>query len=427
MEKKKFFYGYVIIIAYFLVQMTISTWVHNFFFYFQPVVCQALNESIVVFSLAGTSGAIAGVLFGILFAPKEAKSKIRYWVLIGGIIAAVCIWLMGSISAAWQIIILNFVAQLGIGALLYVPMNILINSWFNINRGTMVAITYMGQGVGGFLFTSTAATIITTNWRVGFEVVAYITLGVALILPWFLKTAEEKGMQPLMPKEGVKEKKTYDAVWGGMMRKQALKTPAFYLYFIVTIFAGAIIAGTLTQAPTFYIESGFDYVGPMMVYSFVSIFSFFACGFIFDKIGIRKGGVITCIMMAAGFIILLLLPSLQSQALAMVGMGVLAFGIVSCNLYAPLLAGILFGKKDYGAIYGLGFTGYTTGCLIGPILLATLRAVTGSWAPSWIVFLVFVVLLVVFTFISMGMKSRLVKRYAETDDPLLKGTQMETT
>jgi len=367
-------------------------------------VCADLGCNYVQFNLCSTASTIAGVLFSVFLAGKLSAGKTRYWMLVGGVAAGICIFLMGNTSNIWLIIMLFGVGNFAFCAITYVPINVLIANWFVDKRAMATSIVMSGLGIGGMIFTPVATKMINASWRNAYHITGIIVTTVALTVTWFLKKPQEMNLTPLILKKSVlaEEKKT--PTWAGLTKAEALKTGAFYMYALFCICCGMIAAGVSIQLPTFFTESGLDYASRMSIYNFSSLIGLLVMGRVIDKLGIKAGGTLAGGLLIAAMICLVFVPRFSFVSYLAVILNPLGGCITS--LGPPLLAGQTFGMKEYGGIYGLGHTCFSLGCLIGPLLASTLRTVSGNYMSAWIIFAIVAVVMIfsVFTCTSAGKK-----------------------
>jgi len=340
------------------------------------------------------------VLFSMFVASKVAMGKTRFWMLGGGILAGVCLYLMGNANNIYLMIVLFGVANIGFNAYAYIPLNVLIANWFVDKKGLATSIVMAGMGVGGMIFTPIVSKLIAESWRNAYHVSGIIVLAVPLVVSWFLKKPADMGLTPLMPKAAPSEDKAAPAAdtWEGLTKKEALKTPAFYFYALMCICCGIVAAGVAIQLPTYFTENGIDYSSRMTVYSACSLIGLLCMGTVIDKLGIKVGGALTGSLLMAAMVALILVP--VNPVFSFVAVILNPLGGCITSLGPPLLAGQVFGMKEYGGIYGLGNSMFMLGCMIGPVGAASIRTLTGSYVAAWITFAVVALLLIVCVFLA---------------------------
>ena len=403
MEKKKPFYGWVIVAACFILTMFPMVFVSNTFSYYQYPICNDLGISYVEFNVASLCSSIACMGFSFLLAGKMARGNMRLWMLVGGIITAGAILLQSFITAIWQLYITFFVANFALSTLTYIPINTLISSWFVHKKALATSVAFMGAGIGGMIFTPVVSNIISSyGWRTSFRVVAAVVLVTAFIVTAIVrKSPADMGQSPLTKEDGQTQSsagnKSADSSYG-IMKKDAVKTGAFWLFMVAAVCCGMLSAGIMTQVPTYLMETVGDYAVAMSIYNAVGILSKPVLGVMYDKLGLAKGVWVNALLGCCAMVLLLLVPSVATTALAAAVF--LSFGTGVGTLAPPLIAGRLFGTKDYGAIYGLVNFGFMGGCMIGPMLSSTIRTISGSYISAWIVYVVIFVVMAVFAMVA---------------------------
>lgn len=412
-QKKRFFYGWVVIGALFLITMFPMVFISSFYSYYQVPVCEELGSSYVQFSASNIASTVAGMLFSIFVAGKLGKGNIRLLMFIGGLVAAAGLVAQSYITAIWQLYITFFIVNFAFSAMTYVPINILISQWFVDRKGLVTSIVFAGAGLGGMLFSKLAAGIIANQgWRMGFRVTAIITAVAAVVVLLLVrKTPQEMGLEPYRDAKNKNDAPKAEAAaptWAGLSKGEAVKTAAFWLYALCLLCCGIVAAGIFTQVPTYLIENGLDYAPIMAVFSGAGVVIKLVTGPIIDKLGIQKGSVFSSVVASIALICLIMVTQFGSPA-AYACMVIIPFGTAITSLAPPLLTGLIFGYKDYGGIYGLGNALFMGGCMIGPMLSSGIRSATGSYVTAWIAMIIVFVLLAVFAVLAVNFGKRIDK------------------
>ena len=171
------------------------------------------------------------------------------------------------------------------------------------------------------------------------------------------------------------------------------------MFMVAAVCCGMLSAGIMTQVPTYLTESVGEYALAMSIYSAAGIISKPVLGIMYDKLGLTKGVWVNAVLGFASMIVLLLVPNTAS--LAVVAAVLLSFGTGVGTLAPPLIAGRLFGTKDYGAIYGLVNFGFMGGCMIGPMLSSAIRTISGSYITAWIVYIIIFAVMAIFSMVAL--------------------------
>lgn len=395
MEKKKFFYGWVVAACLFLIAMLPMVFISNFFSYYQVPISTEFNCSYSQFSVANVCSTIANIAFSLLLASKLGKGNTRMFMLVGGLVCAAAYYAQSYITAIWQLYITFAIANFSMASITYVPINLLISQWFIDRKAQVTSMVLAGGGVGGMLFSGFLASMLAEQgWRYAFRVTSVIT-AVVVIIAFILirKTPQEMGLEPY--RKAKKDEPDTTAApaaapaapqWIGLTKAEAVKTGAFIFYGICLICCGIVAAGVFTQIPTYLIDNAIDYAAVMAVYSGVQICGQLIMGPVVDKIGLRKGAWLGATIASLAMIGLVLVTKLGTPA-AYIAMCIMPFGSFIGGLAPPLLTGALFGFKDYSGIYGLGNSLFMAGCMIGPMLSSSVRDFTGSYVAAWLTFI----------------------------------------
>lgn len=389
-EKKKLFYGWIIVGCLFLITALPMVFQSNFFSYYQVPVSQDLGVDYVKFSTTNVFNTIAGMVFGIFLAGKVCAGRVRLAMVIGAVGVAVSCFVQSLVSQIWQFWCLGFVINVFMNCFTYTPINFIISRWFIDKKGLATSIVFAGGGVGGAVFSKPFATMLATHgWRYCYRFTGVLVLVVVLFVALVIrKDPSEKGLQPLH-KIDSDEAGGADAqaqMLVGLTKSEALKTASFYFYAAAVVMIGMTAAGIMTHVPTFLIEAELDYASIMAIYSVGAIFAQLVVGTFYDKVGMTAGLAGNAAIGIIGLILLSLIHTLGS-AIPFIAMLCLALGGCVASLGTPMLTGKCFGNKDFGAIYGLGNTLFMAGCMIGPMLSAAIREGTGNYITAWIIYM----------------------------------------
>ena len=411
MRKSRFFYGWVIVAALFLVTMLPMVFISNFYSYYQVPICTEFGSTYVQFNISNIASTIAGMAFSLFAAKLVTKGDIRLWMFVGGAVAALAMLAQSYITSLWQLYITFFVANFALSSMTYVPINYIIARWFVDKKALVTSIVFTGSGLGGVLFSGLASGIIAdAGWRVGFRVTAAIVFVTSLIVLLVVRKApEDMGLSPYTKRGGSTDgtaSASTTAGWSGLTRGEAVRTSSFWFYVLCLVCCGIVAAGVATQIPTYLTENGIDYAPVFAVYSGVGIVAKLVVGPVIDKLGLSRGCLITSLLGMAALIFLVMVPGLGSWA-SYVSMIILPFGSAITALAPSLLTGMCFGQKDFGGIYGLGNTAFMAGCMIGPMLSSGLRDAFGSYQLAWYACMAAYALITIFTVLASSSAKKL--------------------
>ncbi len=396
MEKKRLHYGWIIVLACFIITMFIQLET-NIWSYFQIPVSNDLGCTYVVFNLTTMLGTVANMLFGLTFASRIGRGNLRLYMLIGGLAAGAIWFLQAYVTQIWMLFVTYGLMNFMLGMILYIPINILMANWFIDRKAFALSLGLLGSSVGQMLFSAPVSSAIEKlGWRPVSQIFGIVT-AVATIIVFLLvrKTPAEKGLEPYRNSESGNNdaKKAAGASWMGVDKKTALHTKAFWAFSVVMICVGLISSGIITQLPTFLSESGLNYAPIMVVYSIMVIISKLTIGPLFDKIGVFKGTVV-CSTFLAVSLVLMTFVSGGNTVIAYIATIFYSLGCTIGALTPPLMVSGIFGYKDYGGIYGIANFFFYGGAMLGSIISSGIRTAAGSYTPAWITFLFISIVLI---------------------------------
>jgi cyanate permease len=161
-----------------------------------------------------------------------------------------------------------------------------------------------------------------------------------------------------------------------------LRTPAFWLLSLFTLFAYPVQAGvSLHQAP-FLIERGLD---PAVAATVVSTFSFgsgvgsLAFGLFPRSVPVRYALALAALLQLIGTLTMLGVDAPLHGYVAAAAFGT---GIGGLMTLLPIAWADYYGRRSFGAIRGLALTGQVLAQAAGPLLSGVLRDWSGSYDLS---------------------------------------------
>lgn len=309
------------------------------------------------------------------------RLKARKLLLIGGVISTIGLLGVAASHRLWHFYVMGTVLGLGVGlGCMFVPV-VLVNTWFVARRGMVMGIVLAGTGVGGAAMSFLMPFIIQSEalgWRPAMVTLAVI-MGVFTIVPTlFLIKNEPKdmGLTPYggeLPKDA---KVSEDTGAPGMTFAQALRSPWFYLFYLMIVLLGIVIA--IVQSLSVHLDQihlSF-YIGMlMMVVTLGLVFWKIILGTLVDVIGVRWAMISTLALCAVAFALMTVVTNPWVLMLLMVGV---AAGTANGTVIPPLAGAITFGQKDFPSIWGLGATAFSVGTALGTPLWGFVKDLSGS-------------------------------------------------
>ena len=258
----------------------------------------------------------------------------------------------GTLMSVWA----SFALLIPFGAVAIgvLPSATLISRWFRKRRGLALGINVTGTSIGGAL----APPFLTYMFMMYGWRTTLLTTGVVVMLfaPVFFKVLadhpEDKGLE--QEEEGedsgfdLTSVDSYD--WS---IRELLQTRAFWLQTLITACMLGVTLGLLANLSLHAKDLGFEGQQIAMLYSVIAFCSFggkVAFGWVIDRIGVRRSGLISVALMILG-LILLATASEYSPVLAASFVIGLATGGVSPTWTNLIARG--FGARSVGRAMGV--------------------------------------------------------------------------
>lgn len=301
-------------------------------------------------------------------------------VVLSGAVAS-----MSLFHEIWQWQVSGFFVGAAGSCIFVLPSASFIGNWFIKRRGFVYGIVMAFSSISAAIFSQVLSFMIqSAGWRFAYLFVGVVSL--AVILPCSLimrKRPSDLGMNPYGHAQG-------EGGEGGVLSmrgvsvKVAVVSVAFWCLFA---FAGiaSFIHGGIEQHMPGYIESiGFTASFAALVVSAESLGSMldkFVMGWLNDKIGVQFTVNIQLGMVALGFLGFIF----AGDNLVMLYVSAFLFGAQNSlvSVSTPLLIRQIFGERDFPAIFTYARIGTgVIGCL-GPVTVAGVFDVTGSFVPAF--------------------------------------------
>ena len=394
---KKFFYGWIIVLCCTLL-MAVGTGIFvNCVGIFVKPVCEDLGFERGTFTLYTTITSVLSMLAMLVFGELYRKKprRIRLYIAIGGLTGCLVFFGYSLSSKLWHFYTLSAIYGCVATTLAGISVTTLVNNWFVDKRGLATGLAFAGSGVSAAVMTPVLTTVVADfGWRMGYRTMSLVSL--CLLVPAVLLirvSPAEKGLLPygVKPGEGAGENTPHIPVLQqtGITRRQAVKTPAFYLQILGMLCLGTAGMGMSGHVIAYLTDIGYSELTASTAMSLVMTVMIFAkilLGAVFDKIGPVPSAVLTGICMLASVV-----------ALRFAGVGSfmpyvfsLCFGFGYSTLTVPYsyLIGQNFGTREFAAIYSLASMISSLGNSYAPSLSGTLYDFFGSYVNVWNIYIV---------------------------------------
>jgi len=376
-RKSPFFYGYIIILAAFFVQVLMWGAFNSFGVFFVPLLAEfgwtrAMTSGPLSLSLLlmGLVSIIAGRLND-RFGPRLVVS-------IFGLVLGLGYLLMSQVSAIWHFY-LFYGVMIGIG--MGGPDISLLSTvarWFVKKRGMMTGIIKAGAGVGLLIMPLVANWLILTyGWRI-----AYIVTGLVILIP-SISVAQvlklEPGQQGLLPDGGGVGEVSSNSAAAGFTLRQAVHTRQFWLlcgvYFLFIYCVQTVIVHIYPHAVDLGIPESVA-ANILAAIGGAIIAGGFIMGSTGDRVGHKAAMIIDLSILATALLWLQLAEEVWMLYIFAALDGFAHGGLYT--LISPMVAE-LFGLRSHGVIFGIVTFIATIGGVIGPVVIGHMFDVTGGY------------------------------------------------
>ncbi|MFC1980393.1 MFS transporter [Chloroflexota bacterium] len=381
--KPRFFYGYVIVAACFL--MMVVWWgTHNSFGVF--------FESLLVefgWTRAMTAGALSlntllFALLGIIIARLCDRFGPRIVIGACGLPFGLGYSLLSQVNAIWQLYLLyGVLIAIGMGA--YIAILPIVAKWFVKRRGLMTGVVFSGMGLGTTVFPPIVSWLIyISNWRFTFIVMGIVALvGIVLGAQFLMSDPRQLGQLPygenaIEPKSPVSEAQ-------GFSFQEAIHTRQFWLvcgmYFNFLVCLATVMVHIVIQATGIGVSVA-NAANILAIVGALSIVGMNTMGMAGDKFGNKSAFVVSFLVMTLAFLWVLLARETWMFYLFAAVFG-FAYGGMQV-LFSPMMAE-LFGLRSHGIILATAAFAGGVGAAVGPVLSGYIFDVTSSYSLAFII------------------------------------------
>lgn len=299
-----------------------------------------------------------------------SKYSPRLVLLIGSILVSLG-WILSSYSKTIVTLVLFYgiIAGSGVGIVYGVPIAV-IAKWFKDKQGLATGLLLSGFGMSPFVTAPIAVKLIDSYGPFAtFRILGFSFLVILIALSLFFK----------FPNEDTAETKITDY---SLTPKEMLKTSKFYVLwicFVIATFVGLMIIGITSPVGEEIIK-----INHKKIALFVSLFSIFnglgrpLFGFLCDKSKPIYVINLSYILILTASILLLLFNT-GTTFLYLIVFILFWMNFGGWLSIAPYMTNKLFGKKYYSQNYGILFTAYGVGAILGNITSGIAKDTFGSY------------------------------------------------
>ena len=310
---------------------------------------------------------------------------LRILVLIGALINVAALFLISGVDKEWQFILL-FGVMGGVAQACQAGITVIIPKWFIRQRGMAVSLSTMGGGLSALILPPLLIGLdAALGWRSSWVAIALLAfLFSALPVLLLRRQPEDIGLLPDGDKafSGEHAIGTQRQEEVSFTRREAARTRTFWI-LVVGISIGSLAAnGIPANITNMFVERGLEFdiaATALVAYGIGSMSAKVAWGWLANRLQLRR---VLLLLTAYGMValpsILLVPSSIGSPALVygfLVGFYVGAFTGLNSLVWATY-----FGRRNVGAISGIGRPFSAAFLSGGPFMMAFTRDLFGTYS-----------------------------------------------
>jgi len=406
-KKPRYFYGWNIVAASFLAQLSYAEHFSSLLgFFFKPLQSE-FGWSRSALAAVQTIARVTEALIAPVVGPLIDRYGARVLMPIGAIITGLAMLGITQINALWQFYLLRgVVSAIGFTLMGGLVSGVAINNWFIRKRGRAIAISRIGSNLSNIIFVPvTVFVIAASGWQTMFVIFAVVTW-IAVLLPSVIlmrRRPEDMGLHPdgIVPETaGASENEdeefpvnglasTPEPVWS---RRDVLKTRSFWLLAASFGINSMAFQGINISLAPYIQDLGYGEGMLATVMTFRAIMAAAALllvGFLAeraDRVIVRVAPFVIQ-GIAVFFFLLAEEPVFLWLAVALYGFGLSGVVVIQEVLFANF-----FGRLSLGMVRSLAFLVSFGFGASGPIAMNAVFDILGSYQPALIAIIGFFVL-----------------------------------
>jgi MFS family permease len=341
------------------------------------------------FNCSATESSLPFILFLAFFAilmpfggrwiQKYGPRKIG---VIGGILVGAG-WILSGFAPNLIILYLTYglIAGAGVGLVYGAPIAV-STKWFPDKKGLAVGLTVLGFGISALVTAPLARYLIAAQGVLS----TFTVLGIAFLIVTVLLSLLLKFPAADWKPTGWKGPKTGAGATVDFSTSQMIRSSSFYalwLCFIIGTTAGLMAIGIASPVGQEIIK--LDAAAAAVLVSVFAIFNGIGrpiFGVLTDKVNPKNTAIISFLLIALASVGMLFAGE-GATALYVICFAALWLSLGGWLAIAPTATASYFGSKDYSSNYGIIFTAYGIGAIIGNLVSGRVKDMFGSYTVAF--------------------------------------------
>ncbi|MBI4283220.1 MAG: MFS transporter [Chloroflexi bacterium] len=399
-KKPRYFYGWNIVAASFLVHLSYAqqyaTVLGLFFKPFQRQFGWSRTEMSLTHTIARMTEALAAPVVGSLADRYGPRLLVPIGTIIAGLGMLSLIWM----TTIWQFYLLRgIIASIGFTLAGALVTDLVVNNWFVQKRGRALATSRLGGNVSNVIFTPLTIFVIAAyGWQRMFLIFATVTWLVGLIPPIILmrRRPEDMGLYPDGIQPGIAEAKNNqktevppanevtsveEPIWS---RREVMKIGSFWLLVIAFGVESMAFQGINVSLAPYIQDLGYSEAALAAVMTFRVVVMAAAVPFMgFVAEHAHRVAIRVIPLVVEGVAVFFLLSAEQPvflwASMFLYGLGLSAIQIIQEVIWADYFGRLSLGvvrSTAYVFAFGFGAT--------GPLAMNAVFDILGSYRPAFI-------------------------------------------
>jgi len=400
-RKSRYFYGWNIVAASFLTQLSYAEHFSSILgFYFKPLQNE-FGWSRTALAAVQTIARATEALMASVVGPLIDRYGPRVLMPIGAIIVGLAMLGVTQINAIWQFYLLRgIVAAVGFTFMGALVTGVTINNWFIRKRGRALAISRIGSNLSNIIFVPvTVLVIAASGWRTMFVIFAVVTWLVALIPSAVLmrRRPEDMGLRPdgIEPStaedKSNKGKQGYpvseatsvgEPIWS---RREVLKTGSFWLLAASFGINSMAFQGINISLVSYIQDLGYSETMLAIVMTFRAIMAAVSLPFMGFLAERAHRVIVRVVPFVIQGVAVLLFLSAGRPVFLWFAVGLYGLGLSGVMIIQEVLWANFFGRLSLGLVRSLAFLVAFGFGASGPIAMNAVFDILGSYQPAFMV------------------------------------------